>query len=569
MAKNNSTPSGRYIVVWIGILVGLVFYVADIIIDVFVFHSGTLKEEILDPTYHEVWMRTTVLLVAVAFAIYIQLLLKRAKIAEIFLNTVVDNIPNMIFIKDARELRFIRINHTGEQLLGLTTQELIGKNDYDFFPESQADFFTRMDREVLESGIEVNIPEEQIDTSTQGKRWLHTRKVPILNDKDQPTYLLGISEDITESRQAEIDRKKTEIRFQTLFDSAADSIFVIDPEGKILETNRYACEHSGYEKHEIIGQNIKRFFTKESQNTCDCNFPGLRERGYNRADIEFVCKDGRIIQMECMATGVPDESGCLTSFLIIQRDVTDKKQTEEEIQRQQRELAHVMRLSTMGEMASGVAHELNQPLTALVSYCGTAATLVNSLPSPSPQLGDLLERAEKQAHRASQIIWHLRDFLSKEDDHKEPVDVDRVIKGVIDLIKPELKDRHVKVEHHSGARGCKIMANKVQIEQVLVNLVMNSLEAIKDSKITTGNILIRTQLLPDDSIETTVTDNGPGIDADMVGTIFSPFQTSKPSGMGMGLSISRSIIETHDGKLWADEQYRDGALFGFNLPVCE
>jgi len=569
MAKNNSTPSGRYIVVWIGILVGLVFYVADIIIDVFVFHSGTLKEEILDPTYHEVWMRTTVLLVAVAFAIYIQLLLTRAKTAEIFLNTVVDNIPNMIFIKDARELRFIRINHTGEQLLGLTTQELIGKNDYDFFPESQADFFTRMDREVLESGIEVNIPEEQIDTSTQGKRWLHTRKVPILNDKDQPTYLLGISEDITESRQAEIDRKKTEIRFQTLFDSAADSIFVIDPEGKILETNRYACEHSGYEKHEIIGQNIKRFFTKESQNTCDCNFPGLRERGYNRADIEFVCKDGRIIQMECMATGVPDESGCLTSFLIIQRDVTDKKQTEEEIQRQQRELAHVMRLSTMGEMASGVAHELNQPLTALVSYCGTAATLVNSLPSPSPQLGDLLERAEKQAHRASQIIWHLRDFLSKEDDHKEPVDVDRVIKGVIDLIKPELKDRHVKVEHHSGALGCKIMANKVQIEQVLVNLVMNSLEAIKDSKKTTGNILIRTQLLPDDSIETTVTDNGPGIDADMVGTIFSPFQTSKPSGMGMGLSISRSIIETHDGKLWADEQYRDGALFGFNLPVCE
>jgi len=569
MAKNKSTPLGRYFIIGIGLLVGLGFYIADIIIDVFVFRSGTLREEILDPTNHEIWMRITVLLLAVSFAIYVQLLLKRAKIAEIFLNTVIDNIPNMIFIKDAGELRFIRVNHTGEQLLGLTTQELVGKNDYDFFPKSQAEFFTRMDREVLESGIEADIPEEQIDTSAQGKRWLHTRKVPILDDKGQPTYLLGISEDITESRQAEIDQEKTEIRFQTLFDSAADSIFVIDTEGKILETNRYACEHSGYKKHEIIGQNIKKFFTKESQDTCDCNFPGLREQGYNRADIEFVCKDGRIIQMECNATSVPDESGCLTSFLIIQRDVTDKKQAEEEIQRQQHELAHVMRLSTMGEMASGVAHELNQPLAALISYCGTAAMLVNSLPSPSPQLGEILERAEKQAHRASQIIWHLRDFLSKEDGHKEPVDVDQVIEGVIDFIKPELKNGHVKVEHHSGARGCKIMANKIQIEQVLVNLVMNSLEAIKDSKKTTGNIVIQTQLLPDDSIETTVTDNGPGIDVDMAGTIFNPFQTSKPSGMGMGLSISRSIIETHDGKLWADEQYCDGALFGFNLPVCE
>jgi C4-dicarboxylate-specific signal transduction histidine kinase len=220
----------------------------------------------------------------------------------------------------------------------------------------------------------------------------------------------------------------------------------------------------------------------------------------------------------------------------------------------------------MGEMASGIAHELNQPLTALTSYCGTAATLANSMPSPSPQLGEILERAEKQAHRASQIIRHLRDFLGKEDDHKEPVDIDQVIEGVIDFIKPELKNGHVKVEHHPGTRGFRVTANKVQIEQVLVNLVMNSLDAIKDSKNTMGNILIQTHLLPDKSIETTVTDNGPGIDANMAGTIFNPFQTSKPSGMGMGLSISRSILETHNGKLWADEHYRDGARFGFNLP---
>ena len=575
MTNNDSTPPARHTIIWIGLLVGLGFYFADIIIDVFVFRSGTLSEELLNPTYHEMWMRTTVFLVAVAFAIYVQLLLKRereiserAETAERFLNSVIDNIPDMIFIKDAAELRFIRINHTGEQLLGLTSRELVGKNDYDFFTGSQAEFFTRKDNEVLESGIEVNIPEEQIDTVNLGKRWLHTRKVPILDDRGKAIYLLGISEDITEARQAESERKKTEVRFQTLFNSAADCIFVIDQESRILETNRSTCEHTGYEKRALIGNKINTLFTEASRDTCDNSFPELKARGYNRLEFELVHQDGRILQMDCTASAVPDEDGSFTTFLIILRDVTDKKQAEKKILLQQRELAHVMRLSTMGEMASGIAHELNQPLTALTSYCGTAATLVKSLPSPPPQLGEILERATEQAHRAGRIIWHLRDFLSKEDDHKEPVDIDQVIKDVIDFIKPELKNGHVKLEHHSGTRGCKVMANRVQIEQVLVNLVINSLEAIKDSKTSTGNIAIRTRQLPDNEIETTVTDNGPGIDADMVGKLFNPFQTSKPSGMGMGLSISRSIIEAHDGKLWADEQHRDGALFGFNLSAC-
>jgi PAS domain S-box-containing protein len=450
MAKNNSTSPGRYTIISIGLIVGVGFYIADIIIDVFVFRSGTLSEEILEPSNHEMWMRATVFIVAVAFAIYVQVLIRRinntgerALTAERFLNSVVDNIPSMVFIKDAKELRFIRVNHTGEQLLGLSNRELVGKNDYDFFPESQAAFFTQKDREVLESGVEMNIPEEEINTAALGKRWLHTRKVPILDDEGQPLYLLGISDDITEAKRA-----------------------------------------------------------------------------------------------------------------------------EEEIRRQQREMAHVVRLSTMGEMASGMAHELNQPLAALTSYCGTAAMLVKSLPSPQPQLGEILERAEEQAHRASRIIRHLREFLSKEDDHKEPVDVDQIIEGVINFIKPELKNGQVQIEHHPGAGGCKVMANKVQIEQVLVNLVMNSLEAVNSVHNTAGIVVIQTRVLPDESLRTTVSDNGPGIAADMADRMFNPFQTSKPSGMGMGLSISRSIIEAYGGQLWADMDRSDGALFGFTLPAC-
>jgi PAS domain S-box-containing protein len=576
MAKNISVPRGQYTVIWIVLLVGVGFYVTDLIVDVFIFRNGTLKEEILNPGYHETWMRSAVFLVAIAFAIYIQLLLRsehktseRAKTAEKFLNSVIDNIPNMIFIKDATELRFIRVNHAGEQLLGLTTQELMGKNDYDFFPESQAEFFTHKDREVLESGIDANIQEEQIDTASQGKRWLHTKKVPILDDKGQPIYLLGISEDITEVKQAASDRKKTEVRFQTLFDSAADSIFVIDPEGNIIETNRRACEYSGYGKHEIIGENIKKFFTEKSQDTCDCDFPSLRELGFNRADIEFVCKDGRIIQMECMATGVPDESGCFTSFLIIQRDVTDKNRAEKDARHHQRDMAHVMRLGTMGEMATGMAHELNQPLTALISYCGTAASLVNSLPSPPQQLGEILKLATEQAHRASDIIRHLRVFVSKEEKSEETFCLDQVIWDVITFLKWDVQESGIKIELRLGGQKRKVTAGKIQIEQVLINLVRNSLEAFEHAEIAEGRIAIQTRLLPNDMIEVNVTDNGPGIDATMADKVFDQFQTSKKNGMGIGLSLSRSIIEVHSGKLWMDKKHQNGALFSFELPVSE
>jgi PAS domain S-box-containing protein len=704
MNINDNARSLPYSIIWIGILVGIGFIVADIIIDVYVFRQGALIEEILNPTYHEIWMRACVFLLAVAFAIYVRVLLsrehqssERAKTAETFLTSVFDNIPNMVFIKDAKTLRFVRVNHAGERLLGLTSRELLGKNDFDVFPGSQAEFFVQKDREVLASGIGIDIPEEDIDTGLLGRRWLHTKKVPILDDNGQPVYLLGISEDITEARQAEIDREKNEIRFQTLFNFAAEFIFVIDPDGTIIEANHYACEHSGYGEDEITGRNIKEFFTRESQHTCDCNFPGLRERGYNRADIEFVHKDGHIIDMECSAAAVPDTEGNFNTFLIIQRDVTERnhvvaalsdserrfraifnsafqyiglldpdgivleanqtvmdflgctksdlvgkpfwevvwmnappgdqerarkairearqgkliryqvdmvgkdntvrtvdlslkpvqdeqgetiliipegrditdlKLAEEELQLRQQELAHVMRLNTMGEMASGMAHELNQPLTALVSYCGTAEKLAKSSGAPQ-ELNDILVRASEQAHRAGDVLRYLRGFVSKGNSNKTRIVLDDLVHSVIDFISWELRNTDIQVTFQTGADGCGIVVDKVQIEQVLINLVRNSIDAIREAGISNGQVDIATRLTEDGSFRVTVTDNGPGIDPAIADSLFEPYQTSKETGMGMGLSISRSIIEAHNGKLWADIQRQQGAVFHISMPGCE
>jgi PAS domain S-box-containing protein len=491
---------------------------------------------------------------------------------------------------------------------------------------------------------------------------------------------------------------KTQLRLQTLFDATAELIILVDLEDRITQANPYVFERTGYSEKEVIGHDIREFFSQRSRDLCDDNFPIPHARGFIRADVEFVCKDGSLLQMEFSATAVPDEAGNVTTFLIIQRDMTEHNraavamadserrfraifnstyqfiglldpqgtlleanqtaldfigltnsdvvgtpfwetpwwthspqlqkrlkegigeaargklvrfeaihigkegqksvidfslkpvfndkdeamliipegrditeltQAEDDLRRHQQEMAHVMRLSTMGEMASGIAHELNQPLTALLSYCGSAEALAKSLPAPSQQLSSILERATEQAHRAGEIIRHLRGFVGKEIDDKQPMNIDEVIRALNVLLSSELKSTNVTLENDLDCRGCMVKANTVQIEQVLVNLVRNSFEAIKNMSTNGGVVSLKTRVAGNEFVEVTVADTGPGIEPGMTEKLFNPFETSKTSGLGMGLPISRTIIEAHGGKLWVDKDYENGALFGFKLPISK
>jgi PAS domain S-box-containing protein len=477
--------------------------------------------------------------------------------------TVLANVPASIFWKDRNSV-YVGANKHFAQDAGLRSpDELIGKTDYDMaWTQEEADFYRQCDREVMDSGQPLlNIEESQ--RQADGKEvYLLTNKVPLRDESGDLYGILGIYMDITK-------RKQAEIRLETLFNSAADSIFVIDSEGTILKTNRYAYEHFGYEKDELLGRNIKAFFSPKSQQTCDCNFPELRETGFSRSDIEFIGKDGRIRNMECSATAVPGEGGTFTAFLIIQRDVTEKRRAEEELRQHQHELAHVMRLSTMGEMASGLAHELNQPLTALVSYCGTAASMLESQGRKPTGLSEILDRAKAEAHRAAKIIRNLRQFVGKGGNDREPLALHQLVEDVEILLRPELRESCVTMDVNLGCGGCRVLANRIQIEQVFMNLIRNSIDAIKGADIADGRVFVEARPAPNDTIAVTIADSGPGIDPEMVGNLFQPFQSTKPSGMGLGLSISRSIIQEHGGTIWVEGKRRSGALFGFSLPVFE
>jgi PAS domain S-box-containing protein len=638
------------------------------------------------------------LLYAVARDISVQTAMQQQLAAQNALfNNVLSNVPASIFWKDRNSV-FLGVNNRFTRDAGLSAEDIIGKTDYDLaWTREQADFYRECDRKVMEDGEPLLNIEESQRQADGTETHLLTSKVPLVDESGRVTGILGIYMDISKRTQMENTLRESEARLQILFDSAPEFIFVVDSGDRILRINRYACEHSGYTVDEMIGHDLREFFTEKSQHILDRSLPDLRENGRDQANLEFECMNGDVIDMECTATTIPSGEGEPDTFLIIQRDVTErnrvttalsiseqrfrtifnssyqfigilgpdgtlleanqtaldlgglkqedvigrpfwdtcwwrhstevqdrlkaaikeasqgkpsgyeeevlaanhairtieftlkpvannqgetvliilegkditeKKHADEELLRHHQEIAHVIRLSTAGEMASGMAHELNQPLTALVSYCGTALALLKTLPEPQQQLREILECASEQAHRAGRIIHHLREFVSKDNNAQQPVEIDLLIKDLNFLLISELKHANVQLVYHLHSRGCIIMANRVQIEQVLINLVRNSVEAIRAADIEDGVIILETRTLDDGSVEVTVTDNGPGINANMMETLFNPFQTSKTSGMGMGLSISRSIIEAHGGKLLANNQSPRGVTFRINLPSC-
>jgi PAS domain S-box-containing protein len=576
--QNRELPAGDTLI-WLGVVAGLGFYVADAFIDVFILGEGNLVDQLLHPSWIELWMRASVLLICVVFAGYANVIFRRERVnarraqtAEQFLNCVVDNIPDMVFIKDAKELRFVRVNTAAEKLVGHTQAELLGRTDHDFFPRPQADFFTQKDREVLASGAPLDVAEEEIDTAHLGQRVLHTKKVPILDETGRPAFLLGISEDITERKQAETDVITEKTRAERYLQISRAMIVGLDRSGRVELINHRGCELLGYSEAEILGRNWFQTVLPETQRAevyqvfqqiVAGEFEPMRYY-----ENEVLTKSGELRYIAWNNTVQEDSSGAIVGTLSSGQDITERRRAEIAAKRHQQELAHVMRLSTMGEMASGLAHELNQPLTAVTTYCETALAILESqVASPPEEVGAILERAAEQARRAGKIIRHLRDFVRKGETPKGPVELDAVIRDALNLLEWELRNGEVVFQLRLGGRGHKIWADRVQIEQVVLNLVRNSLEAIHGAAIPDGRIMVETRPMQDERLEVTVTDNGTGIDAAMVNKLFDPFQTTKATGIGIGLSISRSIIAAHGGKLWAKQAPQTGAVFGFELPI--
>jgi len=243
-----------------------------------------------------------------------------------------------------------------------------------------------------------------------------------------------------------------------------------------------------------------------------------------------------------------------------------RQQSQDNAQKHQADLAHVARLGTMGEMASGLAHELNQPLTAIVNYTRGCVRRLSTKNADMPAIVDAMEHSCSEAERAAEIIRRMRELVNKEVPRREFNDINNIIEVVIQLVKPKIKKNHVTIKRELNTNVPEINVDRIQIEQVLINLLNNAIDAMKKTPVLEREVIVQSRY-DQSGIQVKVFDRGNGLPNNMKSDVFEPFFSTKNEGMGMGLSISRSIIEAHAGSLNAEQRELGGSIFSFTLPL--
>lgn len=355
----------------------------------------------------------------------------------------------------------------------------------------------------------------------------------------------------------------------TLLDTVGALVCVMDREGGIVMFNRACEEITGYRFNEVKGRHVwDLFLVEEEIELVIQEFRTLQMGQFpSRHENYWLTKNGEKRLIVWTNTVLLDHAGKIKNVIGTGIDITEKRKIEEKEKQRALELAHVSRLSTMGEMATQIAHELNQPLSAITTYSDACLYMLKSMQEENPDLVTALQGIKHQSQRSGDIIRGLRNFVSKGELQKSITDINAVVQSVINLTMSELRNSNVEVNYSLDKTLPTIVTEKILIEQVILNLVRNAIDAMADADSSIRQIHIHTVLNNENMVELRITDTGPGLEADQIEDVFNAFVSTKLHGLGMGLPISRTIIEAHGGKLFAHSEINNGATFVFTLPL--
>jgi PAS domain S-box-containing protein len=377
---------------------------------------------------------------------------------------------------------------------------------------------------------------------------------------------------LAERRWAEEALVASERKYHSLFDTSRDGIDFTDLDGRIEDANAAFLDMLGYTLDELRTMTYQQLTpAKWAAMEAEIIERQVMTRGYSdEYEKEYIRRDGSIIPVMLRVWLVHDDAGKRIRMLGMFRDMTERKRIEAMARQRQAELAHMSRLNTMGEMAAGLAHELNQPLAAIANYANGCLCRMDRGSIEPADIRHALGHVAAQAARTGEIIRRTREFLRRREPHRSGVDINALIRDAVKMVEHEVREIGLALELDLRDKLPKVLADSVQIQQVVLNLVRNSLEALKESGTAFPKLLIQTSQSDGEQVEVTTRDNGPGVPPEFADHIFNAFFTSKPGGMGMGLPISRSIIEEHGGKLsyMLNYPYR-GSMFRFTLPAVK
>jgi len=453
-------------------------------------------------------------------------------------------------------------NHGAEAIFGYAAAEVIGRPLSILVPEGQGD-----DAPDILDRIRRGERVEHYDTRRRRRDGviinISLTVSPLWDDAGRLVGVSTVARDVTAEKTAQLALQAREAHLRSVLDTVPDAMIVIDSSACIQSFSAAAQRLFGYTEAEVIGKNVRILMPAPYRDQHD----GYMER-YLRTGEKRIIGIGRVVVgLRRDGSTFPIELavgemrvGNSRSFTGFIRDLTERQETQRRLQDLQTELIHMGRFTAMGEMASTLAHELNQPLTAVASYLnGCRRLLDGKTERESVMMRDAIERAADQALRAGQIIRRLRQFVSRGESERQAENLSKLIEEASALALVGIRETGVRVHFDLDPRVGYVLADKVQLQQVILNLIRNAIEAMLGAE--KRELTVKTSELSQEMVQISVTDTGHGLSPDVARRLFQPFVTTKPHGMGVGLSISRTIVEAHGGRLWVEPNPDGGTIF--------
>jgi PAS domain S-box-containing protein len=398
------------------------------------------------------------------------------------------------------------------------------------------------------------------------ERSIYHRGEVTVGDHGKPVRIIGTVHDITEYKRAEEALRASETQLRLMADSLPVLIAYVDREQRYQFNNLAYARWFGIPRDSLKGVSIREVLGDRGYETVRGYVDKVLAGEEVQFETELIRPDASSRYLHALYVPNVDSKGRVLGFYALVQDVTERRQIDLQIQRQREQLAHVSRVATLGELTASLAHEIHQPLAAIMS---NAQAAVRFLAQEDPDLGevrDILADIVQDDRRANEVIRRLRQFLKRDKPELTPLDMNQLIREVMTLLKREALLRGVSIDVELDAHLPPVVGDRVQLQQVVLNLVLNAADAMADLKPESRKVIVLTEREDGGEARVAVRDFGTGLDEQDLHRIFEPFYTTKPEGLGMGLAICRSIVEAHGGRLRASNNPDRGATFMFTIP---
>jgi len=469
-------------------------------------------------------------------------------------------IPDLMFLQ-SREGTYLDYHAPEPQQLLLPSNVFLGKNMREVLPPELAkrliSCFERAERTGEPQVLEYSLP-------IQGEeRWYEARIVLSSGDK-----VLSIVRDVTDRRRAGEELRQSEERFRNMADTAPILIWISGPDGLCTYFNQGWLEFTGRTLEQELGDGwVEGVYSEDHARCLEIYHSAYDRRQAFKMEYRLRRADGVFCWIYDVGTPRFSSDGEFLGYIGSCIDISERKRAELEMEQQRSELAHLSRVTMLGELSGSMAHELNQPLTAILSNAQAAQRFLAHDDVDLNEVRDILSDIVKQDKRAGEVIHRLRLLLKKSTVEHQLLDLNDVVSEVLKLVRNDLLNQSVTGQMELAPELPDIVGDRVQLQQVVLNLVMNGCDAIATGPSGDRKLIIRTGLNDGEGICVSVADQGVGLAPDNLEKVFEPFFSTKPHGMGLGLSVCRTIIMAHGGKLWAANNAERGATFYFTIPV--